>query len=346
MKNKLFKIGLLSLLLPSILLVKNTNAITIKNYRRASVQYISFKTTSPNADITNLELIKKSNTPLRNVSIQPSNVFQVLTLDAQTDYTVNYKTNDKFDITIFFYTFYDSYRGLNGKTIIPIVQCPTVTSSKALIDNCDIEYHDMVNSPIDFTNLGTSGDYAIQNKVQGYYAVKVYGHFTEDGAGNILGLRGPLISAYNPTSQALPFDYSIGFSVLRAYTEVPDEDKAAEELNEMNEKDEQDRNNIESQQESNEGSAEDKKDEANTTGTTLMGAFSALISALGNVHSTNCKLPNMQVYTLQLKNMDLCTVNMPTGISALAGIAVSLLIVKLGISLVKRMLALYREIIG
>lgn len=125
-----------------------------------------------------------------------------------------------------------------------------------------------------------------------------------------------------------------------------DNDPAAEAIEEQNEKDEQDRSNLETQQENNEGDAEDGKDEANTTGTSLMGAFTSLVSALGSVHATNCNLPNMQVYTLQLRDMDLCSVNMPTGISALAGIAVSLLIVKLGISLVKRMLALYKEIIG
>lgn len=115
---------------------------------------------------------------------------------------------------------------------------------------------------------------------------------------------------------------------------------------ELNEKDDQDRQDIENQSSDNQDQADDAGDEADQTGQTLMQAFGSLITALTSVHETSCTLPNMSVYSLDLNNIDLCAVGLPSGIAALVGIGMCLIIVPLGIHLVKKMISLYKEIVG
>lgn len=157
----------------------------------------------------------------------------------------------------------------------------------------------------------------------------------------------PLSVSLSSNANSIPTGFSWQFTWITAsafYYENPN--AAAEALNEQNEKDNQDRTDLQTQQEETDETAEDQEEAAKTTGQTLFSAFSSLVSALGNVHQTNCRLPNMSVYTITLNNMDLCSVNLPNGVSALAGIAMCFIIVKMGISLVHRMLNLYKEIIG
>lgn len=111
-------------------------------------------------------------------------------------------------------------------------------------------------------------------------------------------------------------------------------------------KDEQDRENIQNQSNDAKQQGQNAGDAAANKGQTLLQAFGSLITALQQVHVTNCNLPNVTVYSLQLTNMDMCSVSLPTGVSALIGISISVLIVLLGIKLVKRMLKLYKEITG
>ena len=115
---------------------------------------------------------------------------------------------------------------------------------------------------------------------------------------------------------------------------------------EMNEKDNEDRSNIEQQSGTTETEAEDAGDEASQTGTSLFSAFTQLLTALTNVNGNSCTLPTMQVYSLNLGNMNLCEYNIPPQIMALVSIGMVFIIVPLGIHLVKRMIGLYKEITG
>lgn len=112
------------------------------------------------------------------------------------------------------------------------------------------------------------------------------------------------------------------------------------------EQDQEDRDNISNTKDEAQQQGEDAGDAAANKGQTLLQAFGSLIAALQQVHETNCVLPDMQVYSLNLTNMNMCAVSLPTGVSALIGIGICILIVMLGIKLVKRMINLYKEIIG
>lgn len=115
---------------------------------------------------------------------------------------------------------------------------------------------------------------------------------------------------------------------------------------EVAEKELEDRDNIESQSTTTDNQAENAGQSAESTGTTLFTAFSQFFTALTNVNGSSCVLPNMQVYSLNLGQMDLCTYDIPPQIMALVSIGMVFIIVPLGIHLVKRMLSLYKEITG
>ena len=117
-------------------------------------------------------------------------------------------------------------------------------------------------------------------------------------------------------------------------------------LEDKEDQEQDDRDNIEQQSTDNQDAADDAGDEANQTGQTLLQAFGSLITALTSVHETTCTLPNMNVYSLNLNNIDLCAVSLPAGIAALVSIGMVLIIVPLGIHLVKKMISLYKEITG
>lgn len=119
-----------------------------------------------------------------------------------------------------------------------------------------------------------------------------------------------------------------------------------DKLDQQKEQDQQDRENIQNQSNDANQQGQDAGDAAANKGQTLLQAFGSLITALQQVHVTNCNLPNVTVYSLQLTNMNMCSVSLPPGVSALIGISISILIVLLGIKLVKRMLKLYKEITG
>ena len=117
-------------------------------------------------------------------------------------------------------------------------------------------------------------------------------------------------------------------------------------MEQMNKKDDKDRNNIEEQSSTNETQANDEGDQATETGTSLFSAFTQLLGALTNVGGNSCTLPSMQVYSLNLGNMNLCTYSIPPQIMALVSIGMVFIIIPLGIHLVKKMIALYKEITG
>lgn len=111
------------------------------------------------------------------------------------------------------------------------------------------------------------------------------------------------------------------------------------------EQDQQDRENVQNTSEQAQEDGEDAGEQAETTGQTLLQAFGSLVSALSNVHETNCNLPDMQVYSLRLTNLNMCSVSLPTGVNTLIGVGMCLLIATLGYKLVKRMYNMYKEII-
>lgn len=140
-------------------------------------------------------------------------------------------------------------------------------------------------------------------------------------------------SLYVPPMQISPFSNIYEYS-----TDSPSDEAAEKEL--------EDRDNLESQSSTTDNQADNAGNAAETTGTTLFGAFTQLLTALTNVNGNSCTLPNMQVYSLNLGRMNLCTYTIPSQITALVSIGMVFIIVPLGVHLVKKMINLYKEITG
>lgn len=117
-------------------------------------------------------------------------------------------------------------------------------------------------------------------------------------------------------------------------------------LEQNQQQDQQDRDNVQNTSNNAQQSGNNAGQAATQKGQTLMQAFSSLITAITNIHATDCNLPNFAIYGLQFNNMNMCLFEMPSAIMTLASIGMVFIIVPLGINLVKRMIALYNEIIG
>lgn len=112
------------------------------------------------------------------------------------------------------------------------------------------------------------------------------------------------------------------------------------------EREQEDRDNLEERKDDTDTEANEAGSDASQTGQTLFQAFGQFVTALTNISGTSCRLPDMQIYSLTLNNLDLCQFNIPPSIMALASIGMVFIIVPLGIHLVKKMLNLYKEITG
>ena len=138
---------------------------------------------------------------------------------------------------------------------------------------------------------------------------------------------------------------AVSFVWVGGYTE-PIMKSSQEIDNEQQQQDEQDRANIESQTDDTQAGADESSAQAQATGTTLMGAFSAFVTALASVHETNCNLPTFSIYGMNFSNMDLCTFDVPSGIIALATIGMVFVIVPLSFHLVRRLINIFRSFSG
>lgn len=138
---------------------------------------------------------------------------------------------------------------------------------------------------------------------------------------------------------------SVSFQFAGGYTE-PILKSEAEVANEEQQKDDEDRQNLENQTSETESDANEQGAAAQSTGTSLLGVFSAFVSSLAQIHETNCLLPNISVYGLDLGRMDLCTFDIPPSIIALATVGMIFIIVPLSFHLARRLINIFRSFQG
>lgn len=159
---------------------------------------------------------------------------------------------------------------------------------------------------------------------------------------NTFKTYGPYLAFFNDDGATRRFDYTVLFA--NYVSNVPINVPTAEDK--MNDKDDQDRADLENQSSDTSDSADEQGAEASETGTTLLGVFSAFVSALATIHETNCRLPSMTVYGMELGQMDLCTFDVPPGIIALATVGMVFIIVPLSFNLARRLVNLFRSFQG
>lgn len=113
-------------------------------------------------------------------------------------------------------------------------------------------------------------------------------------------------------------------------------------MEEMNQKDNEDRDNIESQQSDSQDGADDSQQEAESTGATLLSAFTAFVGALTNASPSNCNI-DMDLGNLDLGRVNLCQLSPPAGFQAIASIFMILFCVPLSIATARKVISLFRS---
>lgn len=116
-------------------------------------------------------------------------------------------------------------------------------------------------------------------------------------------------------------------------------------MEQMNEKDNEDRNNIESQQSDSQSGADDSQEDAESTGTTLLGAFTGFVTALTSASPSNCNI-DMDLGNLDLGVVNLCQLSLPQPFPTIASIMLILFCVPLSISTARKVISLFRSFQG
>lgn len=235
--------------------------------------------------------------------------------------------------------------GFHCPSVVEITVRPeqgTITSEQSQVSSCSLVYQDQATDRYKIS-VQSAGNLSASTTITSFY-IRMIGTeskpiFDFVGVPNQSYVSVSLSANINFTMSTDPNTAVFG-EINQNITNIYNQQQ------QQAEQDQQDRENISNTSEEGEEAGEEAGDAAANKGQTLLQAFGTLIAALGQVHETNCKLPNMQVYSLQLNNIDMCAVSLPNGVSALLGVGICILIVLLGIKLVKRMLALYKEITG
>lgn len=336
-----FLVVLLQLLL-GICLAKPTYAQSINNF--ASIQYY-YKNT-PNASYT---LATKNNAGPNFQLWNPTTTGYgaIYRLNASATLPNSLK-GSSFSGTgdIFWEITHDTGidGGFNCPNVVEITVRPeqgTITSEQSQVSYCGLVYSDGITDRWKIS-VQSAGNLSASTTITTFY-IRMIGTeakpiFAFTGVPNSTYLGVTLKADINFTMSTDPNTAVFG-EINQNITNIYNQNQ------QQMEQDQQDRENVQNTSDQAQEDGEDAGDQAETTGQTLLQAFGSLISALSNVHETNCNLPNMQVYSLSLTNMNMCSVSLPTGVNTLIGVGMCLLIATLGYKLVKRMYNMYKEII-
>lgn len=117
---------------------------------------------------------------------------------------------------------------------------------------------------------------------------------------------------------------------------------SAEAVQQLVQQNEDDRQELEDNVQEAQDTADEQGAEAEETGQTLIGAFSAFVTALTNVQPGNCVI-NANLGRMNLGNINLCTLSPPPAFQTIASILLIAFVVPLSIALVKKMISLFRS---
>lgn len=113
-------------------------------------------------------------------------------------------------------------------------------------------------------------------------------------------------------------------------------------LQDKQDEEEEDRDNVEQQSSDINSDSSDSASDAQQQGTTLLGAFSAFVTALTSASPSNCVL-DMDLGNLDLGNVDFCTLSPPQPVPTIASIFLILFCVPLSIATAKKVINLFRS---
>ena len=116
----------------------------------------------------------------------------------------------------------------------------------------------------------------------------------------------------------------------------------ASEIQEMNERAEAEREEMEDNQENLSDSAEDSGAEAESTGQSLLAAFTGFVNAITNADATNCTIPG-NLGHFNMGNLNLCRDNPPALVQTIGSIFMILFFVPLSYATANKVISLFRS---
>lgn len=329
---------LLGLFAPLFLTCSDTNALR-SSVRGVQIRSIDYNLVKPSSTVTDEALISNTYKPIYNLQLYGTHVHNLSRLKLNFNNSVNVLEGDKFSYQFLIYTFLPNN---NNSTypILPSVQCP-VAWSDYVFDNCSVTIIDTSSSLDSIREIQpqTYSRFLTDNTIITKTVVTIDGHWKGSNSSvSSFETRGVVLSIFNSLpSNSIYSDvyYSMSFPTFYFYQESnPDE--------EMNNKDTEDRDNLESQSSDTDSAADSSSEDAESTGTTLLGAFSAFVTALTSASPSNCVL-DMDLGNLDLGNVDFCTLSPPQPIPTIASIFLILFCVPLSIATAKKVINLFRS---
>lgn len=118
--------------------------------------------------------------------------------------------------------------------------------------------------------------------------------------------------------------------------------QAQQKVDDQIEQEQQDRENMDSQQTDVSNAGDSSQADAESTGTTLLAAFTSFVGALTSASPSNCNI-DMDLGNLDLGIVNLCQLSLPSGFSALATIFMILFCVPLSVATGRRVISLFRS---
>lgn len=126
---------------------------------------------------------------------------------------------------------------------------------------------------------------------------------------------------------------------------IQQNDQIGDLIRQQNNQDQQDRNNMESQQSDSQADADDSQVAAESTGTTLLAAFTGFVNALTSASPSNCNI-DMDLGNLDLGVVNLCQLSLPQPFPTIASIMLILFCVPLSIATARKVINLFRSFQG
>lgn len=118
-------------------------------------------------------------------------------------------------------------------------------------------------------------------------------------------------------------------------------------LDAQRQQDQQDRDNIQNRSDDSQSSGNSASQNANSATSSLLGAITSIYDQLLHPHTTNCVIQGVQIYEMNLGNLDFCTgFDIPQPVFAIGALIMIGLIILLAWSILKAGISLYNEILG
>lgn len=260
----------------------NTLAVdAISNLRSVYINSINFRTYTPNVTYNNQSILNYVHSPVYTATVQPHTNFRLSSLVLYPSTAYDVSTDDYWDLTISIYYGNPDTTIANGTAL-----CPIFSTQGIVIDSCDIVYNNIypVLTYLAPNNPATDAlpAYA-RTYMQGYYAIKLKGHFTSSITLSYMNVSAPIFALYN-ISDGLEIEsltYMLGFSSLRIYKQPESADQQAAE------KELEGTSNIENQTpEDTAGSSSE-----NQQTTSIIGTISSFVGAFSNISpAQNCEM--------------------------------------------------------